>query len=209
MADGTTTAISDLAGEVEKEESWVGKLPAIPIAVVVTAVVVVALAAVTGPVGGILGSTSQSTTNDLSSLVMNQAVDITAVQVQDVLDQPYRLMQVLSPDLNVKRAILTNFNNLQNETVLYQWMFHMMNTSDWVNGISCVSYPNGPSGPYGPNTTFIANYKLANYPNTAMWVDWTTNGILIESKFDDSTGKYMTPDVPYPIPWNYVLLSTA
>ncbi|KAJ3317401.1 hypothetical protein HDU76_001195 [Blyttiomyces sp. JEL0837] len=209
MADGTTTAISDLAGEVDKkDESWVAKLPAVPIAVVVTTVVIIALAAVTGPVGGILGSTSQSTTNDLSSLVMNQAVDITAVQVQDVLDQPYRILQVTSPDLNVKRAMLTNFNNLRNETVMYQWMSNMMNTSAWVNGISCVSYPNGPPGPFGPNTTFIANYKIRDYPNTAMWVDWSTNGFLVESKFNESTGNYMTPDMPYPIPWNYVLLNT-
>ncbi|KAJ3264112.1 hypothetical protein HDU76_012208, partial [Blyttiomyces sp. JEL0837] len=206
--DSSNTPIADLAAEVHKEESWHARLPAVPIAVVVTTVVIASLAAVTGPVAGILTTTSQSTTNTLSSLVMNQAVDVTAIQVQDVLDQPNRLMQVLTPDTQLKNALLTNYNNLQKETYLYQLMFSMMNTTQWINGIACVTYPTGTST-LGPNSTFISNYKLVDSNNTAMWMDWSTNGFLVEAKSTPNNGSYGWPILPYEFPWNVVLTRTA
>ncbi|KAJ3287045.1 hypothetical protein HDU76_007892, partial [Blyttiomyces sp. JEL0837] len=175
-------------------------------------VVIVALAAVTGPVGAILGNTSESTTNDLSNTVMLQAVDIAANQIQDVLDQPNRLLQVAVPDSNVKKAMIYNFNNLKNETDVFDLFGNMAATSPWLNGLICVSYPNlfglSPPGRFGPNLTAIASYRAGASGVGAKfgryWVDWSTNGYMMQSSYNTTSNSYDAP-APLSVPYMYII----
>ncbi|KAJ3096874.1 hypothetical protein HDU97_005472 [Phlyctochytrium planicorne] len=211
--DSTNIPIEQLAAEAKKEEKK-QLLPPVPIAVLITAIVLVALGAVAAPLGAILGLTSQNTIDNLSGSVLQQALDLIFVQVQEALLQPKRMLSVLMDDKGLENAMLTNFRNLQNETGLYFLMYNMIMTSSFLSGVSCVTYPNlfgkSPDGPFGPNTTFASVYRLAGGGNTALWTDWTTNGMLYQATYNPTTNKYDKDfKVPYPFPWNYVLVNTA
>ncbi|KAJ3099243.1 hypothetical protein HDU96_010767 [Phlyctochytrium bullatum] len=210
--DSTNIPIEQLAQEARKDEKK-SIFPPVPIAVLITFIVLVALGAVAAPLGAILGTTSQNSVNTLSNTVINQAADLIFVQVQDKLLQPKRMLQVLLQDNTLERAMLTNFNNLRNETALYTLMNNMILTEDFLSGVSCVTYPNifgrSPDGPYGPNLTFVSGYRLDG-EIWSFWMDWSTNGILLKALYNPDSGNWdKGVTAAYNFPWNFVLLNTA
>ncbi|KAI8841732.1 hypothetical protein BC829DRAFT_420437 [Chytridium lagenaria] len=203
MADSTAIPIDQLAAEAKKDEQK-HILPPVPIAVLITAIVILALGAVAAPLGAILGTSSQTSIDSLSSSVLSQAVDLVFVQVQESLYQPKRMLNVLLDDKTLENAMLNNFNNLANETSLYFLMYNMIMSSPFLSGVSC------PSRRVWTNTTFVSGYRLDGGANIALWTDWTTNGFLYRANYNDRTNKYDLGVRPnYEFPWNVVLLNTA
>ncbi|KAJ3095724.1 hypothetical protein HDU96_001065 [Phlyctochytrium bullatum] len=210
--DSTNIPIEQLAQEARKDEKK-SIFPPVPIAVLITFIVLMALGAVAAPLGAILGTTSQNSINTLSNTVINQAADLIFVQVQDKLLQPKRMLQVLIQDNTLERAMLTNFNNLRNESALYTLMNNMIDTEAFLSGVSCVTYPNifgrSPNGPFGPNMTFVSSYKVSGQI-WALWMDWSTNGFLMQGLYNSATGNWdRNFSMAYDFPWNFVLLNTA
>ncbi|KAJ3214799.1 hypothetical protein HDU67_001185 [Dinochytrium kinnereticum] len=213
MSDSVSIPVDQLAAEARKDEKK-SIFPPVPIAVLITFIVLVALGAVAAPLGAILGTTSQSSIDSLSGTVLSQSVDLVFVQVQDKILQPRRMMSVLMDDKTVENAMLNNFNNLVNETALYFMMYKMTMSSSFLSGVSCVTYPNlfgrSPPGPFGPNSTFVSAYRLQGGANIALWADWSTGGFLVQSPYNPATNRYdLNITVPYAFPWNVVLLNTA
>ncbi|KAI8841731.1 hypothetical protein BC829DRAFT_402055 [Chytridium lagenaria] len=187
MSDSTAIPIDQLAAEAKKEEQK-HVLPPVPIAVLITAIVVIALGAVAAPLGAILGTSSQTSVDSLSSSVLSQAVDLVFVQVQESIYQPKRMLGVLMEDKTLENAMLTNFNNLVNETQLYFLMYNMIMSSPFLSGVSCAG----------------------GGANIALWADWSTNGFLVQSPYNPATKRYdLAIKRSYDFPWNVVLLNAA
>ncbi|KAJ3330528.1 hypothetical protein HDU76_005465, partial [Blyttiomyces sp. JEL0837] len=177
--DSMNTSVAQLAAEAKKDEKE-RNTPHSPIAAVVLILVVICLGAVTGPLGAIISINSNNNIQDLSTIITGQAVDGIFNQVQDVVDQPRRLLQIVNTNQIIQNTLINNVVNLRNETQTYLFMKQLVNTSQYINGITCVTYPNLRGGdatkPY-PNITQISIYQTPAMTYN-FYMDWTTGPYL-------------------------------
>ncbi|KAJ3331455.1 hypothetical protein HDU76_003151 [Blyttiomyces sp. JEL0837] len=181
--DAMNTSLTELASESRKETSTPWK-PRFPISCVVMALVIVALAAVCVPLGSIMSITANKSIDELSSIVMAQAVNNTFQQVQEVIIQPRKILQVAVSNQGLQNALVNNMNNLKSESSSFQLLM-ALTASTKGNGVDCVTYPNlrgGTTNTAYPNATFFGVYKetTANSLENDLYI-W----------MDDSTGPYL------------------
>ncbi|KAJ3332583.1 hypothetical protein HDU76_013760 [Blyttiomyces sp. JEL0837] len=186
--DSMSTSISDLASEAKRAELANGRWkPKFPISCVVTFIVILTLAAVAVPLGAIISLQSTSSINDLSTLVMSQAVNNTFNQVQETILQPKKLLQVAATNQDLQTALTTNVNSLRTETNNFNFLMTLAKSNDYLNGIDCATYPNihgnGDTTTSWPNVTFFAIYRDArisveNGGELFLFMDFTTGPYL-------------------------------
>ncbi|KAJ3308481.1 hypothetical protein HDU76_003953 [Blyttiomyces sp. JEL0837] len=128
--------------------------------------------------------TANSSIDGLSNIVMAQAVNNTFQQVQEVILEPRKILQVAVSNQGLKDVLVNNMNNLKTETSSFQLLM-ALTASTKGNGVDCVTYPNlrgGSSTASDPNVTFFGVYK-------------ETTPALIENQvylwMDASTGPYL------------------
>ncbi|KAJ3331456.1 hypothetical protein HDU76_003152 [Blyttiomyces sp. JEL0837] len=181
--DAMNTSLSELASESRKETSTSWK-PRFPISCVVMALVIIALAAVCVPLGSIMSITANNSIDELSNIVMAQAVNNTFQLVQDVILQPRKSLQVAVSNQALKDALVNNMNNLKSENNSFQLLMALTATTKG-NGVDCVTYPNlrgGSTSSGYPNVTFFGVYKETLAPGfdnqLNLWMDASTGPYL-------------------------------
>ncbi|KAJ3148819.1 hypothetical protein HK101_002111 [Irineochytrium annulatum] len=218
--DSLNTSIADLAKDARKDETESRPKIHLPLSVLVISLLLVGLAAVCIPLATILSSSSASTINDLSTVIMQESTERLVTRVQDVLAVPFSLISLTISNLPLRRAITTNYNNLQNEllkteTDTFSFLSDLSFTSPYINGIACATYPNlfTPGAPLvmqAPNTTFLASYRNASGSSAsgALYMDFSTEKMLWGRWFDPTSYAF-TPAVKvpnYPV-WDYAMPS--
>ncbi|KAJ3322994.1 hypothetical protein HDU76_013744, partial [Blyttiomyces sp. JEL0837] len=176
------TSVHELAAESNSpgNKTKETRLPGIPVYIVILSLVVGALAIVTIPLGLIISDSSMSSVSDLSRIIMNQAVDGTVNQIQGVLDQPADLLNALLKSRQLIKTVSTNNNNLRADVETYLFMESLMNSSPYVSGINCITYPN----------LFATNPPSVNYPNVTMLLTYRDPEKVLLYYADWSTGPY-------------------
>ncbi|KAJ3100807.1 hypothetical protein HDU97_001925 [Phlyctochytrium planicorne] len=206
--DGLNTSIADLAAESKaaKRESFFK----IPTVVLVSTLLIVTLGAVAGPLGWILQTNTVNTINTLGQTIMTQAMDKVVTKVQDVLDIPFALVEMTLRNQALERAMIYNSKSLRNETDTFLFLSSVYNASEWMNGVSCASYPNifdnQPINRQLPNTTFIASYKLDGNPNNALYMDFSSAPYLAQLNYSLTTETFGQPFLPYGTAVNWAAL---
>ncbi|KAJ3328204.1 hypothetical protein HDU76_010411 [Blyttiomyces sp. JEL0837] len=161
-SDSMSMTVKDLAAE-GRADTAKSKLPAVPVYIVVLGLVVVALAIVTVPLGLIISDSSQTTITDLSQLVTRQAVDGIYDQVQNVLDEPRKLLSIVVSNEHVEKVVTTNNANLRGESEMFAFFQTLINSTAYVNVISCVTWPNlfpgGNTNDPWPNATYMVSFR--------------------------------------------------
>ncbi|KAJ3327574.1 hypothetical protein HDU76_011511, partial [Blyttiomyces sp. JEL0837] len=175
-SDSMSTTVKDLAAEGRGDGKG-SRFPAIPIYLVVLSLVVVALGIVTLPLGLIISDSSQTSISDLSHLVTRQAVDGIYEQIQTVIDQPQNLLKIVLASQQVQKSVTTNYNNLKGDVDLFLFFQTLINSTSYVNVISCVTRPNifpgGNTNDPWPNSTYMVSFRQGNN-FIRYYLDWTT-----------------------------------
>ncbi|KAJ3327575.1 hypothetical protein HDU76_011512 [Blyttiomyces sp. JEL0837] len=145
-------------------------------------------AIVTLPLGLIMSDSSQSSISDLSQLVTQQAVDSMYSDIQNVIDQPSKLLTLLLQNVQVKKSMTTNYNNLKGDVDTFVYLQTLINSTSFINAVTCFTYPNLFPGadtttPW-PNSTYIASVKQGS--------------TFLRYYFDWSTGPFVHYSVWYP-----------
>ncbi|KAJ3310506.1 hypothetical protein HDU76_003362 [Blyttiomyces sp. JEL0837] len=133
--------VKDLAAEGH-EGGKASQFPGVPAWLVVLSLVVVALGIVTLPLGLIISNSSEESLSDLSQLVTRQAVDGIYNQVQTNLNEPLQFLNILRNSTTVRKVVLSNFANLGNETALFSFFVSLINSTQYLSFIQCMTYPN-------------------------------------------------------------------
>ncbi|KAJ3106935.1 hypothetical protein HDU96_008056 [Phlyctochytrium bullatum] len=122
-------------------------------------------------------------------------------RVQDVVNVPYSLVNLAVSNQPLQRAMSTNRANLRNESDTYQFLFSLLETNEFVNGVSCATQPGlfGEVGvPQRPNTTFITSYRLVDTGRPiALYMDWSSAGYLMQMNFSTETKTFTAPFSAY------------
>ncbi|KAJ3322993.1 hypothetical protein HDU76_013743 [Blyttiomyces sp. JEL0837] len=174
--DSLQTTVADLAADGKQIKE--SKLPAIPVSMVVLMLVISALAIVVIPLGVIITDSSKDSISDLSRIIMNQAVDGMVTQIQEVLGEPAKLLNIVTKNKQVITTLTTNKDNFKKDVDTWIFLEQLMNSSSYVSGINCITYPglfatNPPSVPW-PNITMFTAYRD---PDKVIlyYVDFSTN----------------------------------
>ncbi|KAJ3330525.1 hypothetical protein HDU76_005462 [Blyttiomyces sp. JEL0837] len=204
--DSMNTSVAQLAAETKKGEV-ARATPHIPIAGVVLILVVICLGAVTAPLGAIISINSNNNIQDLSNIITSQAVDAIYNQVQDVLDLPRKVLQIVNTNEQIRNTLINNVYNLRNETSTYNLLKQLVDVSVYLNGIACITYPNIRGGdtttPY-PNITEMSIYKQDGwYVNYLM--DWSTGPYLWFGIYDPKVNMFVNYSQAYPFNFAYAL----
>ncbi|KAJ3327862.1 hypothetical protein HDU76_010983 [Blyttiomyces sp. JEL0837] len=152
--DSMNTSVADLAAEAKKDEAK--------------------------RLGAIISINSNNNIQDLSAIITGQAVDGIYNQVQDVLDQPRRLLQIVNTNEQIQNILINNVYNLRNETSGFLLLKSFVDTSPYINGITCLTYPNirgGDTTTQYPNITEMSIYQQPGMTNTFI-MDWSTGPYL-------------------------------
>ncbi|KAJ3208422.1 hypothetical protein HDU82_002511 [Entophlyctis luteolus] len=189
-----TPTVSELAAKVSKHNNRKKTPFAVPITVVVAALVCIALLAVTLPLCLILSQNNSGTATDLSSALISASVVAVKNQIQAVMDIPFKMVRVLTLDENVNRAMVYNTGNLSNETGVFTLIGNVMGCSQQLTQGSCMRYPQ--SGQQSQPTSYIAMFQTyANGTLTSLqrvWWDTSYNTTARTSIMDLATGVYGT-----------------
>ncbi|KAJ3327863.1 hypothetical protein HDU76_010984 [Blyttiomyces sp. JEL0837] len=200
--DSMTTSVAELAAEAKKDEAK-RATPHIPIAAVVLILVVICLGAVTGPLGAIISINSSNNIQDLSNIITSQAVDGIYNQVQDVMDQPRKLLQIVNTNQVIQNTLLNNVVNLRNETQTYLFLKQLVNTSIYVNGITCLTYPIS-TDPY-PNITQMSIYQTSD-STYCFFMDRSTGPYLWVGAYYAPLNRFVGFQQNYPFNYAYTML---
>ncbi|KAJ3310899.1 hypothetical protein HDU76_003260 [Blyttiomyces sp. JEL0837] len=141
--DSLSMPVKELAAEGKNEVEPNLRFPGIPVYVIVVSLLMMASAIVTIP-----------------------AVDDIYKRIQDTMDESAQILNILLNDDYVHKVVTTNFNNLRNEIDLFLFFQNLLNMTQFVNVISCVTYPNlfpgaNTTAPW-PNVTYIVSYRARN-----------------------------------------------
>ncbi|KAJ3285810.1 hypothetical protein HK104_009324 [Borealophlyctis nickersoniae] len=146
-------------------------LPAIPICVVISFLIALALIAVCTPMGVIFVSNSKEVVGDLSDQVMHDAVQMVHKGVVALNFQASALTEVISKSLLVRRVITTQFDNLDQQPEMANLFQSLLVPNQDITNLVCLSYHN-LSGKVPSDW-----WDTHDYPNmTALMVSAPVNG---------------------------------
>ncbi|KAI8854009.1 hypothetical protein BC829DRAFT_240304 [Chytridium lagenaria] len=109
--------------------------------------------------------------------------------------------------------MVTNNRNLRSEIDTFLFLASLTNTSDYIQGINCASYPNlfdgEPLVPTSPNTTVIGSYEAASQvSNVALFMDTTSYPFLNQMNLTSiENPAYTEPFRAFPFPWAPLMMT--
>ncbi|KAJ3316461.1 hypothetical protein HDU76_001778 [Blyttiomyces sp. JEL0837] len=174
-----SVTVKDLAAE-GKYNIKASRFPGVPVWLVVLSLVVVALGIVTLPLGIIISNSSQESLSDLSELVTRQAVDEIYNQVQTNLNQPLQFLNIVRDSTLVQKVVPSDFTTVTNETSLFSLFVTLINSTQYLTIVQCMTYPNllagNPTPPPGPLPNITQLLAARNSPGVfrRVFMDWTT-----------------------------------
>ncbi|KAJ3288870.1 hypothetical protein HK104_007901 [Borealophlyctis nickersoniae] len=116
-----TDTVDELAKQGKKHRS--SKMPAIPIGLVISCLIAMALIAVCAPMGTILANNSKDVVSDLSDIVMRDTVSSVVKGVTTLLATANSFTTAVARSLIVKNVMTTNFTDLEHQPEIVNLFF--------------------------------------------------------------------------------------
>ncbi|KAJ3281473.1 hypothetical protein HK104_011453 [Borealophlyctis nickersoniae] len=197
MADAGIQTVADLAKQGKKHRSVhqtsdgypnPPQMTSLPLAVVISVLIAMALVAVLTPMGVIFVSNAQSTANDLSQQIIIDTVQNVAKDMRTLRDRGDSLAWTAGNNEIVRRLFTTEFNDLEHIVDVASFFHTTMIRDQSLTNLMCMartnlSLLNNPPitpPPYQANITVIvigmvwgSTPPITNYSH--IWVDYRSN----------------------------------